>query len=268
MATLSLLADINRGMRDYPELIRTHFQMESEALERQLYGYTQLENFLGIRAPMPRGWPLKGIPSARVSDEAMVPVLAEARVRLSRSFDSTAESAGGMTDDQQVYLSGLGRWLSDDRVGAIEAWSELSPVYPKSALVIRAPAQHFIDAWLADPDWDLTLSDDDSANFRSLLNDALEQDPSDQTTMMYLAWLEALSTQPVVENINLVQRSVGGMIQPGLTLLAIAKLRWQMGDESTARTLVYEYHDREHWPWVELVDLMETKIDLWAHVPQ
>ena len=86
--------------------------------------------------------------------------------------------------------------------------------------------------------------------------------------MMYLAWLEALSTQPVVENINLVQRSVGGMIQPGLTLLAIAKLRWQMGDESTARTLVYEYHDREHWPWVELVDLMETKIDLWAHVPQ
>lgn len=266
----NLLAESSRDSQDYSKLIRTYLGIEPEALERELHAYTQLDSFNGYFSSVPEGWPSKDISFRRISESEMIPHLEEVGVRLTRSPETVARLKGliarGDASDREIYLAGIDRWLGGDRDAAVEIWTGLSEQFDKSALVIRAPAQQFLDSWLADPGLNLELSAEESAGFRTQLKKALEKDPSDQLTLMYLAWLEALSISPDVANVNLIQRSVGGLVHPELTLLAIAKIRMGLGDFETARTLVYEYHDREHWDWENLVDLMEEATDLWSHV--
>lgn len=261
MALLNMLADINRGDRDYPGLLAKHLEITPKELASELFEYSEREHFAGVRQRYPDGWHDFRVDAVKVSAEEMDFLFAELEIRLVGS-SKLPEQWQHMAADNKLspdhrYLWGLHHWLEQDYSAATAIWNELDDDYPRNPLVLRSAAEAFIDEWLREPDFDDQVLPTEVDRYRQLLESALELDPSDQATMTYLAWLEALAETPSVSNVNLIQRSVGGMTHPELTLLAIAVIRMKLGDSSTAQTLVYEYHDRENWPWVELVDALE-----------
>jgi hypothetical protein len=268
---LALFSEARRGSTDYLGMVKRNLGVDIGVLSNELKAYAERSRFVFFKYPIPPNFPDLLLEQQEVSKTERTKLMEELKIRLSREEPYLKKLTTSLKPDEvsdRRQMVGWGLWLAGDREAALGVWEPLEIEGYQDSFILRARAQIQIDHWLADPDLEYRFPPEIASQLRHQMESSLEIDPSDQTTMMYLAWLEALSEQPDNENINMVQQSVGGMLQPELTLLAIAKIRLRIGDLETARALVYEYHDLEAWRWAELVNLMEEATNLWEHVGQ
>ena len=75
-------------------------------------------------------------------------------------------------------------------------------------------------------------------SIRAGLQRALQLSPNFGEAYELLALAEAFTAQPNAANINLVLRNAGKIAKPHRLLLALAIVRWRVGDESACRELL------------------------------
>ena len=105
------------------------------------------------------------------------------------------------------------------------------------------------------------IADEQAAVWRTELEEALRLDPSDEVTLQWLGWLEALAETPSIENMNRVQRAVThGMAQPDFVLMAVAIMRARVGDMETAREIAARFEGWDRWRWRGVVERVNAAI--------
>ncbi|MCF3649169.1 hypothetical protein [Synoicihabitans lomoniglobus] len=94
---------------------------------------------------------------------------------------------------------------------------------------------------------------------RGLFERAIALDPGDERAWAGLAWTEALAIDIENANVNRVQDALGAMRRPEETLLAVAVIRWRIGDTAIARSLLTKLPRDADWVGAErLVQLREV----------
>jgi hypothetical protein len=73
---------------------------------------------------------------------------------------------------------------------------------------------------------------------RKLLRSSIQSAPEQTEAYEMLAWIEATSDQPNIDNVNLVQRHYGSLVKKARTALALALVRVRVHDEAGAREIL------------------------------
>lgn len=103
-----------------------------------------------------------------------------------------------------------------------------------------------------------TVGDAAADALRGYFERALALDPGDDAAMAGLAWVEAIAQTPSNENINRVQEALAGMRFPDLTLLAVATIRWRIGDRATADAWIKQLSGRTDWDGAALLTRLQA----------
>lgn len=258
-ALLALVKDVKRGEQDMSELLERHLGVTLA----ELMDYLHQKRFPALEQKRPKTWPGKAVEFQAATEEQVKDALLDVQVRLSRD-DSTLDELRGIAlssdaESRTFELLGVDALQRDDTSAAEEFFAKANSSGSEHAAVVRYRAEQRLREKLADVNPANLIADEHAIPWRTDLEAALKLDPSDQRTVQWLAWLEALAVNPVMENINHVQMvAQQGLVDPDLTLLAIAVLRARLGDIATAHSITDRYRDWHSWQWYGVVQRLRT----------
>ena len=121
-----------------------------------------------------------------------------------------------------------------DELIARERWQQAVDAGTRNPAIYRELGRVESRAWFPQFDVYFRLPAEKADRLRGLLLKSIELSPDQTDGYEMLAWVEAFSPTPGVQNINLVQGRFDKLKQKELTLLAFALVRHRVGDNPTA----------------------------------
>lgn len=136
------------------------------------------------------------------------------------------EALGAIAWRQNQWEMALSYWRVAARMGSDNPW------------VYTQKVERTVLDLLYNKNLDYRLPPELADSIRAGLQRALQLSPNFGEAYELLALAEAFTAQPNVANINLVLRNAGKIAKPHRLLLALAIVRWRVGDESACRELL------------------------------
>ncbi len=256
---LRWMEDVQRGEGDMVELLQRHLGVTPEQLTAELLAYAQGDNFPGLMTERPDSWAGEKVKLDRVAKDETENVLLDVRVRVTRDPEAVQElqarAERDPSDVDALRLLGVDAMLRGDEAAQTAYWNQAKAAGSTEAAVVRQGAIAGLRARLEHVDPADLIPDEQVIVWRAELEEALRLDPSDEISLQWLAWLEALAETPSVPNMNRVQRAVmAGLAQPDFALMAVAIMRARIGDLDTAREITTRFADWDRWEWRQVVD--------------
>lgn len=217
---------------------REAFGMDYPEMEKRLENYTTSGRYTWRRMPQPVIDPPTSYSARSVPAEEARLRLAELALRVNRTplaklvlLDAVQNNS---KDPRPYEALGADALRDGDELIARERWQQAVDAGTRNPAIYRELGRVESRAWFPQFDVYFRLPAEKADRLRGLLLKSIELSPDQTDGYEMLAWVEAFSPTPGVQNINLVQGRFDKLKQKELTLLAFALVRHRVGDNPTA----------------------------------
>jgi hypothetical protein len=251
---LQLMVDIKQGRRDVEALLLERLGVDSETLTDELVRYVKRQRFELQFFARPHEWAGRRPKFQKMSSGEEEALLSEVKIRIQEQREEIARvtalaDAGEATASDfgalAAYHHEQGEWRQ-----ALDLRAQAAQAGSREMANLRAAAEKAVRLRLETNDLSVWPEDAPLARWREDLRAALDSaEAADERTIEVVAWVEALAANPSAALVNRVQREVQAMMDPELTLLAIAQVRKQVGDAATTRALIEPHLVRQNGRW-------------------
>jgi hypothetical protein len=261
---LQLAFEAQMGNSDYPALLQRYLGVDFAGLQEELERYARKVNFPAVDLPLPENFKRGKLDYSNLAPEVLTEVLWELKVRSGRHEGLAELLAQGINETQRARrweLFGLLAFVQNDADTAFERWDRAIELGSSNGFIHRARAEAGLAGVLKIGPSSHPLNPAKVDEWRASLLRSLEAEPEDLRAIQWLACLEALAPEPDVANVNRVQRAVGELPRPYLTYLAVAWIRYQLGDRQTAASIVASLKPWTNWEYAQWVSALEFELE-------
>lgn len=242
------------------------FGLDYPEMQRRLETYVVGGRYKFGRQPAPKVEPEKNYAMRPAPRE-------EARVRLAELACRINASAMGkyvlLDASQQAgaeprLFEVLGAVAAQEGEGERmqEYWEQAVAAGSTNVAVLRELILRESRTWLRDFDFYFQLPAEIGQRLRERLLRTIEREPEQTAPYEFLAWVEAFSAEPVLGNVNLVQRRFPLLKNQERTLLALAfvRVRLKMNDEAREMLALLDQMVLDDWT-ADAAEIVRAKLE-------
>lgn len=235
-------------------LFRECFAMDYPDMVRQLERYVSSGSYRWGKQPIPAIQPAASYTMRAMPREEIQLRLAELMLRTNPTpmAKFALVDAGTKTPANARALEALGAaaLLEQDAPLAQERWEAAVAAGSMNSAVLRELALLEGRQWFEHFDFDFRFPADRAEHLRERLTRSITAEPQQTPAYEMLIWLEAYAQEPVMANINVVQRAFSALPHRDRVLVALALVRIRVGQVEEGKKL--------------LATLDQLDPDLWA----
>ncbi|MCF7761709.1 MAG: DUF1570 domain-containing protein [Cephaloticoccus sp.] len=236
------LALQNAGDLSEPERFEKAFGMDYSAMDVELLRYLRGGRFYLYRGELPTKTAAKHFELTAADPVLLECTLTELEWLARKSGDATYRLLTLQENNPAVARvpEALGSiaWRKNDLLAAKDYWQQAAELGSDNPFVLVQGTLGTIHDTMGNGNLNYRFNAGMAAPLRSRLVRALDLCPDYAEAYEGLALLEAFAAEPEIINVNRVQRNTAKIGDLHYTYLALAILRWRMGDFETSRQLV------------------------------
>ena len=226
---------------DLRAYFRECFGMDYAEMQQRLDAYVSSGQYRFSKQPIPKIDEATSYTRRNVPRDELRLRLAELDLRTQQSpaarfalLDAQAKAATG---DPRIFEAlGAAEIVARDEARAHEYWEQALTVGSINGAIVRELGLIESRGWFQRFDFYFRLPVETATRLRSRLERSIAHEPQQTAAYEMLAWVEAYSAEPVIPNLNLIQRQFSTLRHQQRTLVALAFVRFRSGlkDEATA----------------------------------
>ena len=217
--------------------------LDYKAMEEKLRSYVNNGKYGWRKLPLPKMAGKASYAMGAVSRDEIQEQLTELDYRINHGLKSKLALVAAADRDpgnpRRNEVLGAEALLVGDEAEARERWLKALDAGTNNSAVFHSLAVLENKHWLGefDPIY-FRLPEETGDYLRKLLSRSIQSAPDQVEAYQMLAWVEAMSDQPHLDNVNLVQHHYATLQQRTRTALALALVRVRVHDEAGAREIL------------------------------
>jgi hypothetical protein len=229
-----------------------HFSMEFSRMDAMLQDYLRGGRFGWGDMPRPNVPSPKTIQSRKVPEAEILLRLAEAAVL---SADSGAGklmllTEGDKSRDPRVFEAlGAAAAAERDDLNRDENWQKAIDLGSTNPQVKRRLLERRLWSWLVNFSPEFVFPPDAVSSLRATADSLLAENPNDSVALEVIAWLNAFSPKPNIQELKLIQSKIKLFAEPDRILVALATVcyRAQQTEQLDQLVLTVNRMDSSSW---------------------
>ncbi len=236
------------------QALAEHLGLTTDELDRELRNYLRSGSYFVHALPPPALEPSSTYQVTPVSPEQIQVRLAELALVLrkdERMLPLLVDQSQRPNPDSRVLATlGTYHFQAGEFAPAVDYYTKAIAADEQDTTLVPLVADIELDPLLEHYDPDLTLSATQADHLRTLLLRTIARHPELPRAYEALAWVEAFSEQPHLENVKLVREKFSLVTQPERVALAFATAGWKFDDPLGCRGFLDNILQFEPDDWV------------------